>query len=139
MGFWSFSWKTLNDRGWYFHSRWGWCQTSWTWGWQSSCCSLHGSYHLHQQGSSCRWGAWGPAGPTGPGPPPGLPPPTSGGTGAAISNTQCSSRSNLTLLVNNWLIDTQLSTAYASIRVTCVLLWAYGLQATVVTCYSDSG
>ena len=89
-----------------------------------------------------------PAGPTGPGgpgggggggagPPPGPPPPSLGGTGVAISNTQHSSRLNLTLLVNNWSIDTQLSTAYASIRVACVLLWAYGLQATVVACYSN--
>ena len=72
----------------------------------------------------------GPGGPSGGGgggsggasPPPGPPPLPLGGTGAAISNTQCSSRLNLTLLVNNWSIDTQLSTAYASIRVACVLL-----------------
>ena len=119
MGFWSFSWKTLKDKGRYFHCRWGWCQTSWTWGWQSSCCSLHSSYHLHQQSGSSGWGPGepgGPAGPTAPGgggdggagPPPGLPPLPLGGTGAAISNTQCSNRLNLTLLVKMWSIDTQL-------------------------------
>ena len=98
-------------------------------------------------------GSGGPAGPTGPGgpgegggggsggasPPPGLPPPPPGGTGVVISNTQHSSILNLTLLVDNWLIDTLLSTAYASVHVTCVLLWAYGLQATMVTYYSDLG
>ena len=88
-----------------------------------------------------------PTGPSSPGgggggggaSPPGLPPLPLGGTGAAISNTKHSSRLNLTLLVDNWSIDTQLSTAYASIWVACVLLWDYGLQATMVTCYNDLG
>ena len=59
-------------------------------------------------------GPAGPAGPTGPGmggggrgsggpPPPPAPPapPLGGGTGAAISKTQCNNRSNLTLGVDN--------------------------------------
>ena len=61
------------------------------------------------------WGSGGPASPTGPGggggaagPPPGLPPLAPGETGVAISNTQCNSRLNLTLLVDMWLINTQL-------------------------------
>ena len=73
------------------------------------------------------WGAWGHAGPSGPtgpgegsggdgdGPPPGPPPLPPGGTVAAILNTQHNSKSNLTLLVNNWLINNQLSAAYANI------------------------
>ena len=106
-----------------------------------------------QQGSTHKWGPGGPGSPTGPGGPgggggggsggggpPSRPPPLPlGGTGVAISNTQCSSRLNLTLLVDMWLIDTQLSIAYASIRVTCVLLQAYGLQVTMVACYSNLG
>ena len=75
----------------------------------SSCCSLHGSYHLCQQGCSSRWGPWwtcGPARPMGSsgggaGPPAGLPPLPPGGTGAAISNAQCNNKLNLTLLVIN--------------------------------------
>ena len=98
-------------------------------------------------------GPGGPAGPTDPGgpdggsgggsggagPPPRLPSLPPGGTGVAILNIQHSSRLNLTLMVDTWLIDTPLPTAYASIRVTYVLLQAYGLQATVVACYSDLG
>ena len=73
------------------------------------------------------WGPRGPDGPTGPtGPgspggggggtssPPGPPPPPPGGTGATISNTQHNNKLNLTLSVDNWSIDTQLPTAYAS-------------------------
>ena len=66
--------------------------------------------------------AWGPAGPTGPtgpgspsgggggeaGPPPGHPAPPPGGTGAAISKTQCNNKLNPTLLINNWLIESTL-------------------------------
>ena len=92
-------------------------------------------------------GAQGPAGPTSPGgssgggsgragPPPGPPPLPPGGTGAAILKTQHNNKLNLTLLVDNWLID-QPSTACASVLVTCMLLWAYRLQATLVACYDD--
>ena len=113
VSFWSLSWKTLKNRR-YFYSRWGWCQ-AWAWGWQFSHCGLHSSYHLGQQSGSSRWGAWGSAGPTGPGgpgggsgggggdgasPPPGPPPPPLGGTGAAISKTQCNNKLTLTLLVD---------------------------------------
>ena len=145
MGFWSFSWKTLKDRGRYFHSRQGWCQTSWTWGWQSCiaatiCASRAAPAGGGPSGSAGPTGHGGPGGGSGgASPPPGLPPLPLGGTGVAISNTQCSSRLNLTLLVDTWSIDTQLSTACASIRVACVLLQAYGLQVTMVTCYSDLG
>ena len=54
------------------------------------------------------WQWWGS-------PPPGPTPPSPGGTGAAISNTQCSSRLNLTLLVNTWSINTQLMQASGSL------------------------
>ena len=60
----------------------------------------------------------GPTGPGGPGggggggrsgggasPPPGPPAPPPGGTGAAISNTQCNNKLNPTLLVNSWSIE----------------------------------
>ena len=59
-------------------------------------------------------GPGGPASPTGPtgpgspgggggaGSPPRPPAPPPGGTGAAISNTQCNNRLNPTLIVDNW-------------------------------------
>ena len=58
-------------------------------------------------------GPGGPAGPIGPGgggggtaPPPAPPAlPLGGGTGAAISKTQCNSKLNPTLLVDNWSIE----------------------------------
>ena len=128
MSFWSLSWETFKNRRGYFYSGWGWCW-AWTWSWQSSCCSLHGSYQLGQQGSSSRWGAWrpgGPASPTGPtgpgggggrgsggaGPPPGPPAPPPGGTGAAISNTQCNNKLNPTLLVDSQSIESSLYCLY---------------------------
>ena len=88
-----------------------------------------------------------PAGPTGPGgpgrgggggagPPPGPPPPPLGGTGAAISKTQHNNKLNLTLFINNQSID-QPSTACASVLVACMLLWAYRLQANLVSCYNN--
>ena len=114
MSFWSLSWETFKDRRGYLYPEWGQCWT-WAWGWQSSRCGLHSSYQLGQQGSSSRWGPGGPAGPTGPtgpggqggrgggaGPPPGPLAPPPGGTGAAISNTQCNNRLNPTLVVDNW-------------------------------------
>ena len=150
MSFWSLSWKTLKNRRGYFYSRWGWCQ-AWGWGWQSSYCGLHSSYHLSQQCGSSRLGPAGPTGPTGPGgpgggsggggggagPPPGPPLLPPGGTGAAISKIQCNNKLNLTLLVDNWSID-QPSTACASVLVTCMLLWAHRLQVTLVACYNNS-
>ena len=119
MSFWSLSWETFKNRR-YFYSGWRWCW-AWTWSQQSSHCSLHSSYQLGQQGSSSRWGAWGACqshwsywprwwqwwwwgqwwSQSSPGPP--APPP--GGTGAAISNTQCNNKLNPTLLVNNQLIE----------------------------------
>ena len=119
MSFWSLSWETFKNRRGYLYPGWGW-HWAWTWSQQSSHCSLHSSYQLCQQDGSSRWGVWGawepasPTGPTGPGgpgggggasPPPGPPAPPPGGTGAAISNTQCNNKLNPTLLVNSQSIE----------------------------------
>ena len=56
-----------------------------------------------------------PAPPAPPAPPPG------GGIGAAISNTQCNNKLNLTLLVDNRLFN-YCTIAYASILVACMPL-----------------
>ena len=123
MSLWSLSWKTLKNRR-YFYSGWGWC-LAWMWDRQPGHCSLHSSYHLGQQSSSSRWGAWGACQShwsywpwqsqwwwwwwrwwaT---PPPGPPIPHLGGTGAAISNTQCNNKLNPTLLISNWSIESTL-------------------------------
>ena len=82
------------------------------------------------------WGVWGPASPTGPtgpygpsggggaggggaSPPPGPPAPPPGGTGAAISKTQCNNKLNLTLLIDNWLIESTLLPMQASQLLVC--------------------
>ena len=131
MSFWSFSWKTLKDRGRYFHSRWGGARPPAPGAGNPAAAACMAATICANRAAPAVGGPGGPASPTdpthpgGPGggggggggvsPPPGPPPLPLGGTGVAILNTQHSSRLNLTLLVDNWLIDTQLSTAYASI------------------------
>ena len=116
MSFWSFSWKTLKDRGRYFNSRQGGARPPGPGAGNPAVEACMAATIYASRAARAAWEPSGPGGPTGStgpggpggggggggaGPPPGPPPPSLGGTGATISNTQCSSRLNLTLLVDN--------------------------------------
>ena len=111
MSLWSFSWKTLKNRRGSFTLGGGGAGPPGPGVGIPAAATWMAATNWANRAAPVNGGPRGPAGPTGPGtggggrgsggPPPPPAPPLGGGTGAAISKTQCNNRSNLTLVVDN--------------------------------------